>query len=247
MELETIKKRTNGILHMSFAEAQEMTSFILENQIHNILELGFCHGVSTCYFAGALDKLGEGHIITIDLESARFEKPNIESLLNDLDLKKYVTVFYEPTSYIWRLLIMLEEHPIPQFDLCYVDGAHNWFTDGFAFFLIDKLLRPGGWVVFDDLDWTYDTSPSLKSTPLVKNMPWDERTTLQVRKVYELLVKPHPDYDSFLVRNGRAFARKMPSPGVQIPGTIRQEIIYVKEHVGLGAIISKVVKKIIGT
>jgi len=92
MELDIIKRKTNGIPHMSFAEAQEMTSFILENQIHNILELGFCHGVSTCYFAGALDKLGEGHIITIDLESARFEKPNIESLLNDLDLKKYVTV-----------------------------------------------------------------------------------------------------------------------------------------------------------
>jgi predicted O-methyltransferase YrrM len=232
MELKTIERRTNGIPHMSFADAREMTSLILGNQIHDILELGFCHGVSTCYFAGALDKSGKGHIVTMDLESARSEKPNIEALLNDLDLKKYVTVFYEPTSYIWRLMIMLEEYPTPQFDLCYIDGAHNWFTDGFAFFLVDKLLRPGGWVVFDDLDWTYDTSPTLKNTPFVKSMPHDERTTSQIRKVYELLVKPHPYYDSFLVKNGRAFARKSPVTAVRIPGIVRQEVVYLKEQVG---------------
>jgi predicted O-methyltransferase YrrM len=240
MELETIKRRTDGIPHMSFAEAQELTSFIHENQIHNILELGFCHGVSTCYFAATIDNLGQGHITTIDLESARDETPNIELLLGDLGLKKYVTV-----SYVWRLMMMLEEHPTPQFDLCYVDGAHNWFTDGFAFFLVDKLLAPGGWVVFDDLDWTYETSPSLKNTPLVKSMPRDEKTTPQVRKIYELLVKPHPDYDSFLVKNGRAFARKTSSI-VRTTDSVRQEVIYQKEYVGLGAVVSKAAKRLLG-
>lgn len=244
MELEAIRRRTEGIPHMSFADARELTSFIQDNQIRNILELGFCHGVSTCYFAGALDSLGQGHITTIDLESARDETPNIELLLSDLDLAKYVTVFYEPTSYVWRLMLLLEQHPTPQFDLCYIDGAHNWFTDGFAFFLMDRLLRPGGWVVFDDLDWTYDTSPTLRNTPFVKHMPPDERATPQVRKVYELLVKTHPDYDSFLVKNGRAFARRMPSSAGRTAGPLRKEIVYLKEHVGFGAVLSQVAKKL---
>ena len=245
MEIDNIRKRTVGIPHMSFAEAQDMTSFILENDLRHILELGFCHGVSTCYFAAALDKVGNGHITTIDLESARNENPNIELLLSDLNLRKYVTIFYEPTSYVWRLMIMLEKDPMPQFDLCYIDGAHNWFTDGFAFLLIDKLLRPGGWVVFDDLDWTYETSPSLRNSTLVKNMPHDEKGTAQVKKVYELLVKPHPDYDSFLVKNGRAFAHKAVAATTRIPVPIRQEIVYVKEQIGLGAVISKLVHKLL--
>jgi predicted O-methyltransferase YrrM len=246
MDLETVKDRTNGIPYMSYQDAREVTSLIIENQLFDILELGFYHGVSTCYFAAILDQVGKGHITTIDLESVRNEKPNIESLLSDLGLKKYVTVLYEPTSYIWRLMIMLEEHLIPQFNFCYIDGAHNWFTDGFAFLLIDKLLRPGGWVVLDDIDWTYSTSPNLKNTPLVKNMPADEKTTPQIRKVYELLVKPHPDYDHFLIKNGRAYARKSPHAPDRTPGTIKQETIYVKEHMGLGAVIYKLLRKVRG-
>ena len=59
--------------------------------------------------AGALDELGEGEITTIDLEVSRSHSPNIDTLLANLNLTKYVCVFYEPTSYNWRLLKMIEE------------------------------------------------------------------------------------------------------------------------------------------
>ena len=29
-----------------------------------------------------------------------------------------------------------------------IDGPKHWITDGFAFFLVDKLLKEGGWIVF---------------------------------------------------------------------------------------------------
>src|SRR5262249_29856436 len=132
MKIDTIRRRVEGIPHMTLSQATEITQVILENKFHNILELGFCHVVSTCYMAGALDELGSGSITTIDLENARRTDPNIDQLLGVLGLTKFVTVFYEPTSYLWRLMKVLEEHPSPQFDLCYIDGAHNWFTDGFA-------------------------------------------------------------------------------------------------------------------
>jgi predicted O-methyltransferase YrrM len=245
MDLETVDKATKGIPHMLPADARELTSFILDNQLFRILELGFCHGVSTSYFAAALDSAGQGHITTVDLESARSNTPNIDHLLNALGLRTHVTVFYEPTSYVWRLMLMLREQPIPQFDFCYVDGAHNWFTDGFAFLLVDKLLRPGGWIVFDDLDWTYASSPTLRDTPLVHAMPDAEKNATQVRQVYELLVKTHPAYDNFLIKNGRAYARKSPESSSQAPPLVRQEVVYVQEHVGLGAIVSKIVKRLI--
>lgn len=57
MRLYEIKQEVENIPHMSFTQAKVMTDVILENQFHSILELGFDHGVSTCYMAGALDEL----------------------------------------------------------------------------------------------------------------------------------------------------------------------------------------------
>lgn len=138
---------------------------------------------------------------TIDLVEAKTRHPNIELLLNQLGLRDYVTIYYEETSYTWRLMKFLEEHTEPIFDLCYIDGAHDWFTDGFAFLLVDKLLKPGGWVIFDDMYWTHCTSPFWKDQPEVQEMPYEEKTTPQVSKIYELLVKRHPDYCNFEIYN----------------------------------------------
>jgi predicted O-methyltransferase YrrM len=208
MKLEAVKDRVDGIPYMSFVQAKEMTTLILENKLQSILELGFCHGVSTCYMAGALDEIGGGSIITIDLLRARSLEPNIETLLSDLGLSRFVTPFFEPTSYIWRLMKMMEADPTPRFDLCYIDGAHNWATTGFAFFLVDRLLKPGGWMIFDDLNWTYESSPALRNTEMVKKMPADERNTPQVQKVYDLLVLPHPSYEKFSIKGPWGYAQK---------------------------------------
>jgi predicted O-methyltransferase YrrM len=243
MKIDQVEERVAGLPHMTARQAQAMTSVILENRCTSILELGFRHGVSTCYMAAALDELGTGHITTIDLTTARDESPNVDELLRDLDLAHLVTVFYEPTSYLWRLMKLLEADPQPRFDLCYIDGAHTWFTDGFAFLLVDRLLDPGGLVVFDDLDWTCDSSPALRRTAEVERMPPDERTTPQVRKVYDLLVKTHPDYGGFVEKDGWAYARKAPNAR-QAGGELRREVVYQREQVGLGAAAIKAIKKI---
>ncbi len=245
MKLDQINAKVKGLPNMDFDQAKVMTNFIIENQIHNILELGFCHGVSTAYMAGAIDELNGGSITTIDLLTAKNADPNIESLLSSLDLQKYVTVYYEPTSYTWRLMKMLEENPEPRFDFCYLDGAHNWFVDGFAFFLIDRLLLPGGWIIFDDLDWTYASSPTAKNTARVKAMPQEERETAQVYQVYQLLVKPHPAYGDFMIKDGWGYARKKRSESGIVPTQeIKQEVIYQKEYVGMGAVVLKAMRKI---
>jgi predicted O-methyltransferase YrrM len=230
---------------MTFQQAQAMRDVILQNRFQNLLELGFRHGVSTCYMAGALDELGSGKITTIDLMNAKAAQPSIDTLLADLGLAKFVTVFYEPTSYIWRLMKMLEEDPSPRFDFCYIDGAHDWATDGFAFFLVDRLLQPGGLIIFDDLEWTYESSPALRHTDKVMLMPQEEKSTRQVRKVYELLVKAHPAYGDFMVKDDWAYARKTSAQSLGTANEVRKEIVHQRQYVGLGGAILTILRKLL--
>jgi predicted O-methyltransferase YrrM len=231
--------------HMNRAQAEQVSSFIADHSITDILELGFRHGVSTAYMAAALGRAGRGRIVTVDLLSARQNVPNVEQLLDRVGERHRVEIFYEPTSYTWRLMRMLQEDPAPRFDLCYIDGAHDWFVDGFAFFLVDRLLRPNGWILFDDMDWTYGGSPTLAHTERVRQMPDDERTTKQVRLVYDLLVKTHPNYHNFRDEGEWGFAQKMPD-GVGATGarTIVKEVVVVEKQVGLGGALIEVARKL---
>jgi predicted O-methyltransferase YrrM len=244
MNIDEISRRVAGIPYMTLTQAKTITSFIHKNRIKNILELGFSQGVSTCFMAGALDDLGRGKITTIDLEHTRNTTPNIEELLESLSLMKYVTIYYEPTSYTWRLMKLLEDNPAPRFDFCYVDGAHSWFVDGFAFFLLDRLLMPAGWIIFDDLDWTYASSPALRDTEKVRAMPREEREIPQIRKVYELLVKLHSSYGDFMTKDGWAYARKIHSGVPASFQNVKTELIYQEKFIGLGTALLKLADKI---
>jgi predicted O-methyltransferase YrrM len=243
MTPKEVRKIIGDVPHMSLAQGERLTRLIHENQLESILELGTAHGVSTCYFAAALAELGRGAIVTIDFTSGRNRSPSVDELIERCGYTDLVSVYRDPTSYTWQLMKFLREDPTPRFDLCYFDGAHNWFVDGFAFFLVDRLLKTGGWIVFDDLDWTFAASPALRDTSQVRNMPADERETPQIKLVYDLLVKPHPSYGDFAVEDGWAFARKLPE-SARVATAVRTERVYVK--VSLLSQIEKRIRRLIG-
>lgn len=247
LDLQAVKAVVGDTPHMHLAQAERLTDFIAEKGIREVLELGFAHGVSTCYMAAALSHLGGGHILTIDREAARERSPNIEQLLEQLGERDRVTVSYEPSSYTWRLMKMLEEDPRPRFDFCYLDGAHTWAVDGFAFLLVDRLLKPGGWIIFDDLNWSHDRSPMLANSELLNEIPAEERSTPQVRKVYELLVKPHPAYHNFMEDHGWAYAQKREDAthGVREKEVVVERVVEVeKEYLGLGGLLMRIAKRL---
>jgi predicted O-methyltransferase YrrM len=226
MEFDSVARAVGGIGQPAAstpAEGARLYEFVLRSGVSSILELGFAHGNSACYMAAALDERGRGDILTIDREKARELEPNIGQLVTRLGLDRYVTPIFAERSYTWELMKLIKERsdhgaPEPLFDFCFIDGAHSWEVDGLAFFLVDKLLRPGGWILFDDVHWTYESSHALRDRDWVRELPEEERRTPQVMMVFALLVMQHPGYGDFLVRGNWAWARKTP-PAAEVTVT----------------------------
>ena len=192
---QDVTSRFDHIPYMRQPLAELLRDFIIEHDSRSVLEIGFCHGKSSAYFAAIFEDLGRGHLVTIDRDGARRRTPNIEYLLSELDLVHRVTPIYAHRSYTWELSKRIRATPRPQFDLCYFDGGHTWDNTGFGFLLVDVLLRPGGWIIFDDLQWTIDEALQDR-----KKVPrhWracgaEERATPAVQLVFDLLV-PHLGY-----------------------------------------------------
>ena len=200
---DSIHPHVANLPYMRLKQAKELTAFLHQEKLTKVLELGFFHGVSSCYLAAAMKAIGGNPIVTIDLLSAKQRRPNIEDLLGRCDLLDHVEFHYEATSYNWRLMDFIEAGR--RFDFCYIDGGHDWYNTGFAFFLVDKLLEPGGWILFDDLDWTMEHL----ALPSIATRSLDERRTPQVRKVWELLVQQHPSYGNFREQRRWGFAQKI--------------------------------------
>ena len=194
---------------MKHAQACGLRDFFVEEDIQECLELGFLHGKSSAYIGAIISERGRGHLTTLDREEARSYTPNILELLQVLNLEQWVTAVFATRSYSWELMRMIEagKHT---FDFAYIDGGHTWHQAGFDFFQVDKLLRPGGWIIFDDLDWNHEMICDERGrSPLwIEQMEVEERTTPQVRKVWDLLVRTHPSYDVVREENDWGWARK---------------------------------------
>jgi predicted O-methyltransferase YrrM len=181
---------------LSMEKAQYLYLFVLYSQPVRIFEMGCHRGGSALIMAAALAHLGRGKVLTYDLESARSLKPGI----NELARVAGLTNFVEPTFCHWccewaiadqlkRNLRHTQYQPF--FDFAFFDGGHHWNATGYAFYLVTNLLRPGGWVLFDDLKWTIDERVDERER-WVKQFPRDARSKPMVRMIFDLLVRPHP-------------------------------------------------------
>ncbi|MGP1678337.1 MAG: class I SAM-dependent methyltransferase [Burkholderiales bacterium] len=100
-------------------------------------------------------------------------------------------------SYNWSLAQLLREHREPIFDYVFLDGAHTWVHDALAFLLVDRLLVPGGYLDFDDYDWTIASSPTTnpQRVPAMNALYTEEQMrTKQIKMVVDLLVRRSSGY-----------------------------------------------------
>ena len=219
MKFREIAKRLEGIPYLGVEDGKFLYNHVIRTKPRECLELGFAHGVSSCYVAAALKQNGRGHLTSVDLLSSKMREPSIESLLYENNLEDFVTVVREVNSYNWYLKKKIEMQTVagicqPVFDFAFIDGAKNWTIDGFAFFLVDKLLKEGGTILFDDYGWSYSEHDEKHITDGIshREMSEDQLRSPNIKLVFELLVMQHPSYSSFKIDDESwAWARKVRS------------------------------------
>lgn len=205
-----VTRALTGVPYMTHGQAKRMRDFMLRIEPADVLEIGFHKGRSSCYIASVLEEMGRGHLTTIDRRGALEHDPSIHDTLSRTGLAHRVTPIFAERSYTWELGRMIRSDPRPAFDLCYFDGGHTWDMTGFGLLLVDALLRPGGWIVFDDLDWSIEGSIARRPESRRKSFASyseDERTAKPVRMVWETLA-PHLGYRELSEADGWGYARK---------------------------------------
>lgn len=162
-------------------------------------ELGVYKGYTAARIAEEL--AGEGEIHLFDYEDRLVEAASRVRATGHTKVIEHANSRRIMDSYNWSLMGLLAEHGEPIFDYVFIDGAHTWMLDALAFLLVDRLLRVGGYVDFDDYAWTLGGSPSMKPEvfPDVCRLYSPEQIEeRQVALVVDVLVRPDPRYEELL-------------------------------------------------
>ena len=82
-----------------------------------------------------------------------------DSHMRELTIKgtdtRGITFLSNPTgTYSWTLFEMLKNDE--KYDVIYIDGHHTFYIDMPAMLLAHDLLKPGGYLLLDDIPWTLD-------------------------------------------------------------------------------------------
>jgi predicted O-methyltransferase YrrM len=233
---EEIAEAISGIPYMSRHEGKQVYDHIRNTGARDVLELGTSHGASSAYMAAALGRKG-GRVTTVDRFIAH--EPTPEETHERGGVADRIELVRIPhSSYVWWLKDQVAAHSDehgncePQYDFCYLDGAHNFTVDGLAVILVERLLRPGGWLLLDDVSWSYESSAS--GCPIPDELSLEEQTEPHIRAVLDLIVKPHPAFTDIRVQGDWwAWARKtLGEPRRYRLGTTRRLTDVVLDHVG---------------
>ena len=210
MTFEEVAEAVRGVPFMTPEHGRRVYDHVRRTRPAQVLELGTAHGVSAAYMAAALEaEGGEGHVTTVDYAAAAFD-PSPQEVLARAGLAHRVSVVKGHSSYTWWLKEQVQARADragnvePRFDLCYLDGSKNLNVDGLAVVLVEKLLRPGGWLLMDDLEWTYRRNPWIE--PVGDGRPLGplsdaERDEPHLRAVFELVVKGLPSFTNLAVED----------------------------------------------
>jgi predicted O-methyltransferase YrrM len=214
---------------------QAIYDCVLHSGARTCLELGTGFGATTCVIAAALDELGGGHVTTLDVLVR--EPIGVNVLAHHTGLSKYIKVIADPVGYNWHLGEMAQKQTesgicVPFVDFCFLDGAHEWGPDALATFLVAKLLRPGSWLVLDDLDFKLrGCQPGWKT--VFADRTDKELDALQVERIFNLVLRQHPHFGAFAISDsGRTgWARKRaPYPAAWYPAGVVLDPIPLDWH-----------------
>jgi len=211
---ERVAAAVAGVPFMSAAQGRLVHDHVVASGARDVLELGTAHGVGAAYLAAAPG----ARVTTVDFAGAAYS-PAPEDVLARAGVAERVTVVRAFSSYTWWLKEQVaaradaDGNVEPAYDFVYLDGAKHFTIDGLAVVLAEKLLRPGGWLLMDDLDWRYADDPEREATDGIvhRSLSEPERREPHLRAVFDLIVAQHPSFTELRVQDEYwGWARKAP-------------------------------------
>ena len=213
----------DGVPWMSRDQGWRVWEHFRTNRPVDVLDIGTCYGTSAAYMAGALRENGSGgRVVTVD--SALFDdQADVKIWCQALWEKCGLTDMIEPvrithSNYAWWLAEQVRRQTGPDcvceplFDFVYLDGAKWLPLDGVSVVLIATLLRPGGWLLMDDLDWRYanagDGLPVVTQGENAYPLSQKEIDTPHLRVVFDNVVRNHPSFTEFVDQGVWGWAKK---------------------------------------
>jgi predicted O-methyltransferase YrrM len=132
---------------MPRAAGARLYDLVCQERPSTTLEVGMAFGLSTLSICQALAECGgDRHIVMDPNQESDFGRAGLRHL-EEAGLRHLVE-FHEESSH--RILPLLEATGT-ELDFAFVDGVHLFDYTLLEFFYIDRMLRPGALIVFDDL------------------------------------------------------------------------------------------------
>lgn len=187
----------------------ETVKLVQEFQPKNYCEIGFYEGHTLIEVLKVLPQDSKIHLY--DFQD-KFEP--LKTKISHDDMKK-ISFFGNSYKYLDSYNTTLFDNIVssnpPQYDYVFLDGAHTFPIDCLTFFLIEKCLKVGGIIDFDDADWSLGTSPSLNPRvfPIVKKLYNDEQIKEKgVQMIIDAFLKDSPHYETII--DDKAYRRISP-------------------------------------
>ncbi|PBN43990.1 class I SAM-dependent methyltransferase [Sphingobium sp. D43FB] len=183
------------------AEAVELATRVLATHADPLIaEVGIGIGATSLALARAMDH--RGMLWLFDFDS------RVQELRADLADIGYSNVEIVGNSrrtfdsYGWTLAMLTRrariDRPEGMFDFIYLDGGHLYQYDTLAAVCCKELLKPGGYLLLDDYDWTIAKSPTMRPShnPSVLADYSEEQIELShVEMICSLLLDPDAGFE----------------------------------------------------
>jgi predicted O-methyltransferase YrrM len=189
----------------------------LKAERHSLVaaEIGVGIGASTVEFLGVMGGVGTLHLFDFDDVLGELVED-----LRQLDVSHGVDIIPHGNgrerfnSYAWKLATLAAAHAregetLELFDFVYLDGAHAFHHDAPACLVLKRMVRPAGYLVFDDMYWTFKKSPVMnpERRPTIREDYSDEQLSIpHIELVVDLFMRTDDLFEQvFLTENRRPY------------------------------------------
>lgn len=133
-------------------ESSEVIDWLIRNgKAKQTLEVGLAWGLSALTICEALEAVGgERHTAIDPFQSTEWHSVGLENIRR-AGFEDRFRLFEEPSHAALPRILVEMERDEQQLDFAFIDGEHLFDYVMVDFFYVDKMLRQGGVIVFDDM------------------------------------------------------------------------------------------------